>query len=106
MMISCQNQGKTDMHTQKAFDRQTVLADTGERERTTNANIPYHLVQYQTMGNYMMGLPFSDPAWFPGIPGMPYYDFRKTGEDMPLVTSGQMQSLESSGQYPNVNNLL
>ena len=50
-MISCQNQGKTDMHTQKAFDRQTVLADTGERERTTNANIPYHLVQYQTMGN-------------------------------------------------------
>ncbi|MBQ8578099.1 MAG: hypothetical protein IJ449_09100 [Clostridia bacterium] len=101
----------------RQFSDRTATVTDEERARTLAENIPYHLTSgsgiYPPVSPHMtMGLPFSDPLWFPGytfprndvptnnIPGnegIPYVDFR--------ASTGIPADNGSLGAE-NVNNLL
>ena len=88
-----------------AQSENAAKADDHERERTAAQNIPYHMIHpYDpSAAMHTMGLPFSDPMWFPGIPGMPLYDFTKPLTDMPV---SDKTGPDDNSVHQNVNNLL
>ena len=102
-MIPYSVSDESDKEQEHSAQSETVIdADFHERERTVAQNIPYHPL-YPSAAMHTMGLPFSDPVLFPGIPGMPLYDFSKPLTDMPVLRETDSND---NGVRQNVNNLL